>query len=317
MEKMKQIQNIILFKQIVDAGSLSKAADQLEISVSQVSKRLVKLEKELGVCLIQRTTRNSAMTPAGELLYQKAQIIDKQAHEAWDQVLELHDEPCGHIKIAAHVSIGLRLVSGFIAEFIKRYPQIEIELYLDDSEIEFIDAGCDLAIRGYVFHGKQSLPDSGYHAKKILSLPVKYCASAKYIEEYGAPESPTELIHHNCLNYSFHSSFTPNHTSRSWVFMINSHIKGKLKLFPIKQTFSTNNPEALYSMVCSGAGIGAIPYLAIKDQLKDGTLIEVLPEYNCERSDTFIFYANSKLVSKKIRLFINELNKYCVKESTF
>jgi DNA-binding transcriptional LysR family regulator len=311
MEKMKQIQNIILFKQIVDAGSLSKAADQLEISVSQVSKRLVKLEKELGVCLIQRTTRNSAMTPAGELLYQKAQIIDMQAHEAWDQVLELRDEPCGQIKVAAHVSIGLRLVSKFIAEFIKRYPQIEVELYLDDNEIEFIEAGCDLAIRGYVFHGEQSLPDSGYHAKKILSLPVKYCASAKYIEQFGAPKFPNELIHHHCLNYSFHSSFTPNNTSRSWVFLVNSHIK----LFPIKQVFSTNNPEALYSMVQSGAGIGAIPHLAIESQLTNGTLIEVLKEYNCERSDTFIFYANSKLVSKKIRLFIDELSQYCVKKS--
>jgi DNA-binding transcriptional LysR family regulator len=312
MEKMKQIQNIILFKQIVDAGSLSKAADQLEISVSQVSKRLVKLEKELGVCLIQRTTRNSAMTPAGELLYQKAQIIDTQAHEAWDQVLELRDEPCGHIKVAAHVSIGLRLVSEFIVEFIKRYPQIEVELYLDDNEIEFIEAGCDLAIRGYIFHGKQSLPDSGYHAKRILSLPVKYCANAKYIERYGIPESPNELINHNCLNYSFHSSFTPNHTSRSWVFSVNSHIK----LFPIKQTFSTNSPEALYSMVQSGSGIGALPYLAIKNQLLDGKLVEVLKDYNCQRSDTFIFYANSKLVSKKIRLFINELSEYCIKRST-
>ena len=302
---MNRIQDILLFKQVADSKNFSSAAEKLEISISQVSKRLAKLEKELGVVLIQRTTRNSKLTAAGELLYSRAQYISDEVSDAWNAVIDMKDELYGQIKVAAHVSIGLKLVTSFIDIFTKRYPLIDIDLYLDDSDIEFISTGCDLAVRGYIFYGHQGLNDSGFNAKKISSLPLRYCASQEYIKKYGCPTLPDQLIDHRCLSV-YRSSFAKNQSKQEWPFLIDD----KIHLFKVNSVFSTNNIDALQLLVEKGVGIGPIPYYSSQQLLNDSKIVELLKEYACIRADTFIFYKSGKHIPTRIRLFIDELSHY-------
>jgi DNA-binding transcriptional LysR family regulator len=304
---MSQAENILLFKKIVDSASLSKASLSTGLSISHLSKKLKSLENDLGTLLIKRTTRRSCLTPAGELLYNKSKIIEQEIQNTYNEISNLHNEVCGSIKIVSHVSIGIRLLSLFIPEFIKKYPKIIIDIHLDDNEVDLIEKEFDIAIRGYILQDNQNLPDSGYLAQKILTLPVTYCASKDYIKIHGTPETPSDLVNHKCLTYNPYSSFALNSMHHKWLFKINNLINS----VTIQPSFSSNNPEVLLKMVQQGNGIAPLPYLAIHNELKNHELIKVLQEYNSERSETYIFYDDRKLTQKKIKIFIAEFKKYC------
>ncbi|MDW6005537.1 LysR family transcriptional regulator [Vibrio mangrovi] len=278
-----------IFVAVVELGSFSAAANQLNITKSAVSKRLTQLENILGVRLFHRTTRQIHLTEAGERLYFYASQSLSYAKQGMDAVSELQGEPQGKLKIATPMSFGIRHIAPYISEFLKRYPKLEIDLQLEDQMIDLLQGGFDLAIR--IGH----LPVSNLIAKRLTGCKSVLCASPGYIAQAGIPEHPADLRHHNCLLYSY---FRGGH---AWTF----HQREKeYKVVP-KGNLVMNNSEGIRRAALDGLGIAQLPTFMIGKDLTDGHLVPVMPRYHLPDHAVYAVYPDRQYLPHKVRLFID------------
>ena len=189
---MGQLENMTAFVRIVEAGSISRASEQLGTVKSAVSRRLVELEQELGVQLIQRTTRTSSLTEAGRNYYQRAvQIladVSELNNSSSNKTLELE----GQLRIAVPTSFGLLHLAPAINEFAELHPKLIIHLDFSDRKVDLVEEGFDLAIR------IAALKDSSLIARRLAPVKIVMCASPDYLKRFGAPKTPGDLKHHRC-----------------------------------------------------------------------------------------------------------------------
>lgn len=188
---------IPIFVAVVELGSFSRAAERLNITKSAVSKRITQLEQGLGARLLNRTTRQISLTEAGERYYSHVSQALSSAHQGVDAVAELQGEPQGQLKISVPMSFGIRHISPYITEFLQRYPNLRVDIQLDDQIVDIVSQGLDMAIR------IDNMPNSTLIAKRLTCCKTVLCASPAYIQQYGEPTSPADLIEHNCLQYSY------------------------------------------------------------------------------------------------------------------
>jgi len=291
----EQLKSMVVFAQVVEQGSLVGAAKHLSLSRAVVSYHLKKLEQQLGVKLLNRTTRSIALTDEGEAYYQRCRVISQQAQEANQDIENLKDEPEGLVKITCPVNVGLQLIVPALNEFRALYPKIELDLMLTDEVVNIMKDGIDLAIRG------AELTDSGLQASKLTSLQNCLCAAPDYLNKQGRPSSPEDLAHHDWVTYKLTSNIvTLDKASRTF----NIKVSGSI---------STNNAAARTAFVEAGHGIGRVPLYDAGPKIKAGKLEQILSSYRLPDINLYAVFPPGTGTSKKIRVLLDFLKSYLSK----
>jgi DNA-binding transcriptional LysR family regulator len=290
----EQLKSMVVFAQVVEQGSLSGAAKHINLSRAVVSYHLKKLEAQLEVKLLNRSTRAIALTDAGKEYYQRCRIIAEQALAANQQMENLKNEPIGLLKLSCPVNLGLQTIVPALVEFKKLYPKIELDLMLSDEVVNIMQEGIDLAIRG------APLPDSGLQAKKLSTLQTCLCASPDYLRKYGRPKTPGDLAGHSWVNYKLTSGIL--------------ELRKGSRSYSIKTTgsISTNNSAARTAFVEGGHGLGRIPTYDAWPKIQAGTLQSVLDDYSLTDINIFGVFPPGSGSSKKLRLLLDYLAEYFI-----
>jgi DNA-binding transcriptional LysR family regulator len=291
----EQLKSMVVFAQVVEQGNLTSAAKHIGLSRAVVSYHIKKLESQLGVKLLNRSTRSIALTEAGTEYYQSCRIIAEQAAIANQKMENLKNEPEGLLKITCPVNVGLQMVVPALNNFRRLYPKIELDVMLTDEVVNIMQEGIDLAIRG------APLPDSGLQASKLSTLPMCLCGSPEYFKKYGRPITPAELEQHAWVIYKL-TSDTMELTKGSRSYSIK--FKGSIR---------TNNAAARTAFIEGGHGLGRIPVYDAWPKIKDGTLELILDDYQLSNIDIYGVFPPGSTSSKKLRLLIDYLKDYFVK----
>ena len=281
------------FMAVVESGSFKGAADTLNASTAAISRRVSALESSLSTRLLNRTTRQIDLTDAGKQFYDDLQHIFCALDEAEERLHDEHKIPRGSLRIAAPQSFGTLCFAPVLPDFIRRYPEIDIQLQLDDREVDIIAEGIDIAIR------IGAPQDSSLVATCIANIPRVFCASPDYLQKHGEPEDPGELTGHNCLHYNQLS------IKDEWRYEKN----GKVHNLNVRGTLSTNNGEVLRDAAIAGIGISLLPEFIVSQALQTGKLKVVLSNY-CPRA--FGLYAvrpSRKFTPLRIKRLIEFLKK--------
>jgi len=294
----EQLKSMVVFAQVIEQGSLSAAAKQLGLSRAVVSYHLKKLETQLEVKLLNRSTRAINLTEAGQAYYERCRVIAEQASAANQQIENFKNEPIGLLKITCPVNVGLQTVVPALNEFRKIYPKIALDVMLTDEVVNIMKEGIDLAIRG------APLPDSGLQASRLATLNTCLCAAPEYLLKYGRPKEPADLSAHQWVIYKLTSGvITLTKGSRS--FSVTT-----------KGSISTNNAAARTAFVEAGHGLARIPTYDAWPKIEAGTLETVLDEYSFSDINVYGVFPPGTANSKKLRLLLNFLKKYFTRQIT-
>jgi DNA-binding transcriptional LysR family regulator len=289
---MKQTINFIEFVSVVEAGSFSKAALELGVSKSHVSKKITQLEERLGVQLLHRSTRKLVLTEIGAIYHQRCKRIMEEIRDTNALILESKEVPQGVLNISLPATLGEQFIVPVLTEFMLQNRQLKLNVKISTRTIDFFDEGMDLAVR--IGH----LPDSNLMARKLCDTRWIVCASPHYLEEYGTPRSPEELVEHVCLSYGHYGIAE----EMNWTFT-NAEKKQRYRINPV---FVSNNGEAIGAAARNGLGLAYLPELFFADDLAANKLCRVLADYYQDTPITAI-YPYSHFVSPKVRLSIDFL----------
>jgi len=279
------------FMTVIEAGNFKRAAEKLEASTAAISRRVSGLERALGVKLLNRTTRQIDLTDAGKQFYDDLQDIFCSLDEAEERLQQGRETVKGNLRIAAPLSFGTMCLAPVLPGFMKHYPELKIQLQLEDQFTDIVAAGIDIAIRIGVPE------DSSLVASCIASIPRTFCASPDYLEQYGEPKQPSDLAIHNCLHY--------NHISmkEEW-----SYLKaGKMHKFDVTGTLSTNNGEVLRDAAIKGVGLTLLPTFIAADALRAGSLKSILTEYCPKPFGLYAVRPSRQFTPARMKLFIKYL----------
>ena len=288
---MGELENMKTFIRVVEGGGISRAAEQMGLAKSAISRRLVELETSLGVRLLNRTTRKSSLTEAGQNYYQRAIKIYADVEELTAITADSRFDLTGTIRLAAPLSFGLIHLAPAIDVFIKEHPQLSINIDFSDRQIDLVEEGFDLAFRIAELH------DSTLIAKKISPIRLMLCASPAYLAEFGTPQSPQELTQHRLLQYKL-----ANPTS--WKLIDKN---GKEHLVKLAAQIIANNGDFLNAMAIAGHGIVATPTFISWQAIAKGDLVQVLSDYQLPQTHAYAVYPQSRYLSQRARLLIDFL----------
>jgi len=295
---MSDFNKIELFSRTIKAGSFSELGRQLHMAPSSISRQISALEKELGVRLIHRSTRKISLTEAGQIYYERISKILGELDEAQQAISQLQENPRGTLRVNAAIPFGERKLVPVIPEFLSHYPELKIDLTLEDRAIDLVEGRVDLAIR----IGK--LDDSSIVARKLADNQFVVCGSQEYFESYGRPQNPKDLLHHNCLiNKNVYDSNT-------WQFC-----KGKsTQKISVTGNFQVNTGGAVYRAMLSHLGIAILPTWFIGEDVKQGLLQTVLEDYDVSlpamsESGVYALYPAGQFLPPKVRVFIDYLTE--------
>lgn len=288
---MDKLKALAVFRRVVELGSFTAAADDLNLSKAAISKNINELEEYLQSPLINRTTRKLHITENGQLYYnQVCNILDNLKH-ADLSVIEASHTLKGSLKISVPMSLGLIEINPIICAFMDKHPELSVEVVMSDQYIDLIEQGVDIAIRGGA-----ELNNSSLRSRKLVEMKRVLCASPSYLDRTLPLTAPDDLTHHNCLIYSFSSS------ARRWIFRNQNQIE-EVELN--QSRYVVNSGIALKQAALLGQGIALLPDIFVNEQLKTGELVEVLPEWAVEKHSLFVIYPYHKEQSQKIRSFID------------
>lgn len=290
---MNHLSDIAIFVRVVEAGSFTAAAAALGMSQSVVSRRVSALEKHLGVRLMQRTTRRLSLTEAGTSLFRRAQRSLSELADATQEVTQHQAEPRGTLRITAPVAFTLLHLTPLIGEFVTRYPQVRPELILDDRRVDIVDEGFDLAIRIC------ELEDSNLVAVKLAPARHVVCGSPQYLARRGTPQSPDELIHHDCMVY------TIGRTPGRWAFRRPG--TRETLLVPVQGPMQSNNTLVSKAAALAGLGLVHLPTFYVGDELRAGALQPVLTKFVPQVHGVFAVYPQRRGLAPKVRVFVDFL----------
>ncbi len=292
---MTLLSDMATFAAVVEQESFTLGAKKLNISKSYASKVIAKLEKDIGVKLLYRSTRKLSLTEAGAKFYAHCCQININAQNAIDEVSWHQDKLEGLLRITTPFALTSVVLPNIIQEVQKNHPFLKFDIYATNDFIDIIGKGYDLALR----MGK--LEPSRLISKKITEISTILCASQNYFTLNNTVNSPFDLINHNMVIYQpgTQSVQTLKFTS------------GKEEIVAqIAPQVSTNNSWLIKNLLLSGNCIAALPEYMIKDELLDGSLIQVLPDFALPTDTLSAIYPHREYLSKKTKVFIDRLVKY-------
>ena len=286
MDKFASMQ---AFVRVVESGGFAAAARKMGVSRSTVNKLVINLEEELNVRLLQRSTRQVNPTPTGLAFYERCLNILAEVEAAETAVSQLQTEPKGTLKINAPMSFGTLYLGKAIAEFMAQYPELQVQLTLDDRLIDPIAEGYDLTIRISQPETSPSLV-----CQAIAPVPRVLCASFSYLDKNGVPQHPEELKEHSCLHYG------QIVTGNQW----RLRYQDQEDRVTVKGVLCSNNGEVLKDAAVRGLGIALLPTFIIERELERKTLAIVLPDFQPPSISLCLVYPLNRHLNTKIKLFI-------------
>lgn len=288
-------QRLTLFSAIVQAGSISKAATTLGMDKSAMSRQLAKLEEDLGTRLIQRSTRRLTLTEIGELVYAEALHIDRVLANI-EQLTEQHQtEVRGLLRVTCPRPLGQRYLVPLLVEFAAMYPQVEIALSVEDRMVDLIAEHIDVALR--VAH----LDDSTLVARKLCDNPRVLVAAPAYLERRGTPETPADLLAHDCLLYSSGARVFDD-----WNFSEN----GTSSTIRAPGRIQINDGMSLVAAAVEGGGLALIDRLLVAQELASGSLVPLLAGYQMRAGQPlYAVYPARSWLARKTSTFVTFLQE--------
>jgi DNA-binding transcriptional LysR family regulator len=295
-----ELKRIGVFTRVVETKSFSEAARQLGVAKSAVSKQIAQLEKEVGVRLLNRTTRSLSLTEAGEIFYRHSAEIVNRTKIALSELREYQNQPTGTLRISSPVSFGTQHLVPVIKEVRALYPLLKIDLLLEDRVINMVEDGVDLAIRiGW-------LQESNLVAKKICETPVIVFASPEYLAQKGTPKIPQDLQQHDWISLSLFSS------PLTWEFEKKGQKQSAQKQkVQMHSQLKSNSVAAVIALAKSGQGISALSKFVMQDDIDQGLLQPLLTDYQLAPTGVYAVYPHREHVPPKVRIFIDFLSKHC------
>ena len=286
---MLDLNLLAVFARVAEAGSFAEAARRLSSSRSAVSKSVAKLEVVLGARLLNRTTRHLSLTEIGAAVAEHGGRIAEEATDAENLVASLTSEPRGVLRVSASVAFGTLHVAPALADFLPRYPHLKVDLTITDRQVDLAEEGYDLSI----FVTGQ--PQPHLVARKLAPVRRKLCATPAYFRERGVPLAPTDLVEHNCLDY------TRSGEQGRWQF---NGPKGDISV-PVNGPLHVDDDEALSQAVLGGLGLALLPTFIIGKDLQAGHLQAVLSEYIPVERHVYAMYLPTRHLPAKVRAFID------------
>lgn len=290
---MGQLEEMSVFVRIVEAGGIGKAADQLGLAKSGVSRRLTALETRLGVTLINRTTRSSSLTSAGQEYYERAVKLIGEVAELNGLAADEGKPLKGQLRLAVPLSFGLTHLSPAIDEFASAHPGLSINIDFSDRQVNLVEQGVDLAIR------ISDLSDSSLQARRICPIRIQLCASPAYLQKYGSPGKPEDLKDHEVLGYTLGSGQAIRLADQ----------RGGEQLVHFSARIAANNGDFLHDMALAGHGIAVLPTFIVWQSLAAGKLAPVLKRYTPPGINAWAVYPQTRYLSQRARKLIDFLVK--------
>jgi len=282
---------VIAFITVVNEGSFARAADRLGIGRSAVSRSVQKLEGQVGARLFIRTTRSNALTREGEIFFENCKPGVDRITQALADMQELREgPPRGQLRISSAVGFGRKVVAPLLSDFRDLYPDIAVDLLLDDHTADFTTDQIDVSFR----NGR--MEDSQVIARQLIPMQMIVCASPRYAETHGLPHSVAALADHQCLNFRLASG-----RIHEWEFKVEGRLQ---KVLP-KAMLTFNDTDLLVDAALDGRGLAQLAAYQVCEHLRAGRLVACLPQYAPDDRGHYICYLSRQQLPSRIRVFID------------
>jgi len=288
---MGQLEDIQVFIRVVESGGIGRAAEQLNIAKSAVSRRLSELESRLGCKLINRTTRSFSLTDVGKTYYERALKVADSITEMNTEVADVGAALSGVLRIAVPQSFGLMHLTPAIDLFVKQHPEITIQIDFSDRHVDIVEEGFDVALR------ISGMKDSNFQARRLCPVHHVLAASPEYIQSKGSINTVSDLKHHQMLKYTGSSIAL-------WTIIDADEKEHHVSL---TKAMSANSGDFLKDMAIAGHGIVNLPTFLIWKALASGDLVRLLPDCSMTTIDAYAIYPMNRFLPKRARLFIDFL----------
>lgn len=296
---MSDLDDLAAFAVLMDVGSFTLAAQQLGWSKGQLSKRISALETSHGVKLLHRTTRRLSLTAAGAMLLPQAQALVRQMEGARQTLAMLKDELAGPVRITVPVSLGETFFEGLLLEFAATYPQLQVELELNNGYRDLLGDGFDLAIRTEVRE------DARLVARPLLAMQELTCASPAYLQQHDEPRTPAQLSGHRCLLNSHYSG------REEWLY----HQQHELLRVQVSGSFASNHYSLLKKAALLGAGIARLPSYMVHAELAEGRLQWLLRDYQTRSVPLFLVHPYQGAMPRRVQVLADYLQHWFKRSS--
>lgn len=285
MSLLPDFEGLAMFAKVAEERSFAAAARALGVSVATVSRGVARLEERLGARLLNRTSRQLALTEFGRTIADSALKIYREAEQAEGAAREMSARPRGLVRLAVPMSFGLRWVAPLMPAFFRDYPDVKIDLHLSDATVDLVGQGFDCALRIAV------LPDSSLVARKLCPVAQIVVAAPAYLAARGTPRHPAELANHPCLGYAYRA--------RSDVWRFTNAAGDEVVIKP-EGPLRVTNSDALLPTVLAGLAIAEFPEFIAADHIRAGELVPILEDWNLARGGLYFVTPSARTRPAKV-----------------
>ncbi len=285
------LEQLITFVKVVDAGSFTRAAEVLNMQRSNISRGIAQLEAELGVKLLERTTRTQSITEVGREVYERAVGIVAALDDTKRVTQRIHDEPRGTLRFTCGVEFGMVAMGRLIEEYLDRYPRVDVDVEYTSRELDLVHEGFDLAIRA------GPLAESRLIARLLGEFEYGLFASPSYVAAHGAPRVPSELAGHRSVIFT-------GGQARAGLTLSHPNQREQVKV-SVPPRLRVNAGTGLLSGLLKGLGIGQLPIEMTADLVAEGKLVPVLPKWRPPSVRVYAVYPSNRYLTPKVRAFID------------
>jgi len=284
-----QLSELEVFFAAVETGSFSAAGRRMALSPSAVSKLVSRLEGRLNVRLFHRTPRTLTLTDAGRVLYDEGQDIFTALSSAENAVLSCSGDVSGTLRVHSMVTFAKYQLAPVIGEFLDRHPKLRVEFHLTNEPVDFVEQRIDVSIQG------GPLPDSSLVARRLLDSPWIVCAAPSYLARHGTPQTPDELEHHNCINFSHRTHWN------AWPMVQD----GEFKTVTANGNIGANQGDMLLELARYGLGLVRLAQFHVGGDLATGQLVPVLTDFQPPGQEPlYLAYQSRKHLSPRVQAFL-------------
>lgn len=291
---MDRLAAMAVFRRVVELGSFAGAARDLNLSNAATSKHVAALEAHLGAQLLHRTTRRLALTETGQAVYERCVRVLDDVTDLEAAVGQMEAQPRGRLRVNAPMSFGLSDLGPLLPRFLERYPDITVDLVMNDRVVDLVEEGFDVGVRI-----RSELGDTSMIGRRIGGVLPVVCASPDYLARRGTPQVPEDLMEHDCLQYSLSA------TGDEWIFRNEA---GEERRIRPKGRLTANNGDVLRSSAVGGLGIWRTPDFLAELDVAAGRLVPIdLSGFRLAGHSIYVIYPPGRHLSPKVRAFVDFL----------
>ncbi|CNJ68933.1 HTH-type transcriptional activator AaeR [Yersinia aldovae] len=291
---MERLKRMSVFAKVVECGSFTATARQLEMSVSSISQTVSKLETELNVKLLNRSTRRIGLTEAGRIYYQGCRRMLQEVQEVHEQLYAFNNTPTGTLRIGCSSTMAQNVLATMTVEMLKEYPGLSVNLVTGIPAPDLIANGLDVVIR------VGALQDSGLFSRRLGSMPMVVCAAKSYLAQHGTPEKPSDMTNFSWLEYSVRPDSN---------FELIAPEGITTQISP-QGRFVTNDSQTMIRWLNAGTGIAYAPLMWVIEEIKRGDVEILFKKYHSDPRPVYALYTEKDKMPLKVQVCIDYLTEY-------